>query len=136
MTAVTRDGQLDGLAAMIADLVEANLIANPSRSKLLVGRDRHVRITASDLDTDVGLHLGGGRVRITQEIPRRPQLWILTDSATLLDLPNAKVLAGLPSIVDETGRKIAMKILLGHLKVRGIFRLPLLSKVQRLLSVA
>lgn len=121
---------------MIADLVEANLIGNPSRIKLLEGRSRSVRITASDLKANVGLELGGGRIQISSVIPRKPHLWILTDSATLLDLPNAKLLGGLPSLSHSTGRKIAMKMLLGDLKVRGMFRVPLLSKVQRLLSVA
>ena len=121
---------------MIADLIEANLIENPTRSKLLGGRERSVRITASDLDTDVGLQLGSGHIQISSAIPRRPHLWILTDSATLLDLPNAKLLGGLPSLTDSTGRRIAKKMLLGELKVMGMFRVPLLSKVQRLLSVA
>jgi hypothetical protein len=121
---------------MIADLIEANLISDPSRSRLLDGRSRSVRITASDLATDVGLQLGGGRVNVSSEIPQRPHLWILTDSATLLDLPNVKLLGGLPSLADPMGRKITKKLVRGDLKVRGMIRLPLLSKVQRLLSVA
>ena len=136
MTLVTRDGQLSGLAAMIADLVEANLISNPDRSRLLEGRPRLVRISASDLDAHLSLELGGGVARVSSAVSPRPHLWILADSATLLDLPNAKLVGGLPSIGDRSGRTVVRKILRGDLKVRGMFRVSLLSRVQRLLSVA
>lgn len=136
MSAVQRVGELSGLASMIADLVEGNLISDPGRSKLLSGERRRVSIIARDLDVEVSLTLGEGVVLVSETSAEPPHMKIYAESATLLDLPNAKLLGGLPSLFDPTGRAVTKKLLTGSLKVKGMFRIGLLSRVQRLLTVA
>lgn len=121
---------------MIADLLEANLAAHPERAKLLNGHGGKVKIFATDVGSEVGLSLGNGGVRVSSRVPD-PQVVIETDSSTLLDLPNAKLLLGLPSIADPIGRSVIGKLLRRQFRIRGLLRgFALLSKVQRLLSVA
>jgi hypothetical protein len=121
---------------MIADLLEANLAAHPERSKLLKGRGGKVRIVATDIGTRVGIALEDGGISVSSEVSD-PKVVIETDSSTLLDLPNAKLLMGLPSIADPIGRSVIGKILRRDFRIRGLLSgFALLSKVQRLLSVA
>lgn len=131
----TRAGELDGLSSMIADLIESNLQTHPERSRLLKGRAKWVKISAEDLDAHVGLVIGGGGITVGDADPN-PHLWIYADSETLIELPNAKLLGGLPSVAHPSGRAVAKKLLKGQLKIRGIHRIGLLRRVQRLLSVS
>lgn len=110
-------------------------MAYPARSRLLSGPTRSVTITAEDLGSSVSLVLGADAISIRDGTVAEPDLWIRADAETLIDLPNAKLLAGLPSIADATGRKIASKLLKGEMKIKGILKLGLLTRVQRLLSV-
>lgn len=135
MAVVKREGELSGLASMIADLLEGNLLSNPDRVRLLGGVPRKVSISATDLGVQVGLTLGRGEVTVGQAPLEDADLRIYADSSTLLDLPSAKLLAGLPSFFDPVGRSVTKKMLKGELKVKGIYRIGLLSRVQRLLSV-
>jgi hypothetical protein len=121
---------------MIADLIEGNLNNHPSRSRLLRGPERRVQILAPDVEGEVGLAIGNGMVRVSSGRQQAPAIEISTDSETLLDLPRARLLGGLPSIADPIGRSVTRKMLTGRLKVRGIRHLGLLTRVQRLLTVA
>lgn len=111
------------------------MAAHPERGRLLVGPLRKVMITAEDLGSSVSLTLGGEAISIREGTVPKPDLWIRADAGTLIDLPNVKLLAGLPSIADATGRRIVSKLARGEMKVKGIFKVGLLSRVQRLLSV-
>jgi len=133
---VVRRGELFGLSAIIADLIEGNLTSEPERKRLLEGKARRVRITATDLDATVSLVLGDGTVQISEGQGPDPHVWIVADSIILLDLPNAKLLGGLPSVADSTGRAVVAKMLSGKLKIRGILRVGTVRRVQMLLSVA
>lgn len=121
---------------MIAGLIEGNLLADPRRQRLLSGSPRTVTISAEDLDASVSLVLGGGAISVSEGIQEEPKLWIRADAATLIELPNAKLLAGLPSIMHASGRKVLTKLVRGDMKVKGLTHLALLSRVQRLLSVS
>lgn len=92
-------------------------------------------VTAEDLDSSVSLTLGGDAISIREGTVTEPDLWIRTDAETLIDLPNAKLIGGLPSIADPTGRRIVSKLIKGEMKIKGIVKVRLLSRVQRLLSV-
>jgi hypothetical protein len=136
VTGVTRDGDLEGLAAMIADLIDANLVAHPDRAKLLEGTGGKLKILANDVGSEVAITVGGGSVTVSSDVSG-PRVVIETDSSTLMDLPNAKLLMGFPSVTDPIGRSVVRKVLTGDFKLRGAFAgFGLLSKVQRLLSVA
>jgi hypothetical protein len=136
LSRVIRHGELFGLSAIIADLIEGNLQSEPERARFLKGPQRSVQITAEDLDSDVSLVLGIERVEVADGKTEKPHVWIRTDSLTLLDLPNAKLFGGLPSITDATGRDVIRKMLSGRLKIKGMMRIGLVRRVQMLLSVA
>lgn len=121
---------------MIADLIEGNLTSDPSRARLLEGAPKNVTIIASDIDAAVKLSIGDGSVMVGEGRHAKSDLQISTDSETLLDLPRAKLLGGLPSIADASGRAVVKKMFNGTLKIKGIHRVGLLTKVQRLLSVS
>jgi hypothetical protein len=120
---------------MIADLIEANLRDHPERAALLRGKTRRVRITAADLETDLGVTIGDGMAVVTADV-ERPHLWIYADSDTLIDLPNAGLMMGLPSLTDPIGRAVTQKLLSGRMRIRGMYRIGLVGRVQKLLSVS
>lgn len=121
---------------MIADLIEGNLRAHPDRARLLKGRPRRVVILASDVATEVGLVIGEGTVTVSAVRSPSAEISITTDSETLLDLPRTRLVGGLPSLADPIGRAVARKMLTGQLRIRGLRRIGLLTRVQKLLSVA
>jgi hypothetical protein len=136
LASVTAAGELEGLAQMIHDLIEGNLAADPSRARLLRGPQKRVGITATDLGAEVGLFIGDGAVSVSSAAPASAHLSIRADSGTLLDLPRAKLMGGLPSVSDPIGRAVTAKLLKGEMKIKGMYRLGLLTRVQKLLSVA
>lgn len=121
---------------MIAGLIEGNLRADPGRRRLLEGSPRKVTISARDIDAHVGLTIGDGRAVIQDGRHQESHLWIVADSDTLVDLPNAPLIGGFPSLADPIGRATVAKLFTGRMKIRGMTRPGLLSRVQRLLSVA
>ena len=130
-----RDGELFGLSQIIYDLLYGNLAAHPERTRLLDGKVKRITITAHDIDSHVRLFVGDGEIVVADGKHSRSHLWVYADSETLLDLPRARSMAGLPSVTDEIGRQVIAKLLRGKLKVRGILRVGLLAKLQKLLSV-
>lgn len=133
---VRREGDLAGLPAMIADLIESNLNTDPGRKELLRGALKHVRITASDIDATVFMRIGAGELLVSDMSDEPADLWIWADAETLIELPNAKLMAGLPSVADPIGRAVTVKLLKGKMKIKGITKLGLLTRIQRLLSVS
>lgn len=120
---------------MIADLIEANVTAHPELELLLAGPPRALAITATDLEAEVGLVIGEGECVVSGKRDPLAKVWVYSDSATLIEMPRAKLLGGLPSIADEVGRQILWKMIKGDLRIKGIWRIGTLKRLQRLLSV-
>lgn len=120
---------------MIADLIEANVAAHPELEILLAGPPRCLAITATDLEAEVGLVIGEGECVVSGKRDPKAEVWVYSDSATLIEMPRAKLLGGLPSIADEVGRQIVWKMIKGDLRIKGIWRIGTLKRLQRLLSV-
>jgi len=120
---------------MIASLIESNLSGDLAQSNVLKGKTKRVLITAHDLGVHVLITIGGGCAKIEERFEPRPHLWIYTDSGTLMELPATRLAAGLPDVRHPSGRTALKAIGSGKLKVRGVLRVGLLSKIQRLLNV-
>ncbi len=134
MSAVTYDGEPEGLAAMLGGLIEANLERDPSRRGLL--RPATVTIRAPDADVLVALRIMPGSVHVSAQSPARVDLAIAADSSLLLALSAAPLRFGLPDPLATDGRRIVGALLRGDLQIRGMLaHLGKLARLNRLLSV-
>ena len=137
MSFVVTDPELTGLGAMLADLVRANIEADPSRAKLLHGVSGRVNVHARDAEVAVGMEFKGGQLYVNAEPFRDATLTIETDADTLMGMSTVPLRFGMPDVAQSEGRTVVKKMLRGDLKVRGMVRgMPLMVRLQKLLSVA
>ncbi len=126
----------NGLATILSDLLRQNLHQNPGKIKTFNSLKAKVFIEALDLRVAVGLEFKCGSLIISGNLMGQPDLHIITDSTTLLDLCLLKIKFGLPYFFDGAGFKIFKKLLTGKLLIRGMFRHSFtLLKLTRLFSV-
>jgi hypothetical protein len=127
------DAEPNGLASMLGTLIEQNLIRDPARRPLL--RPAVVTVTATDADVGVTLRIGQGELEIVNGADPHAQLDVSTDSHRLLDLASAPLRLALPDVLDARGRAVITSLLRRRLRVRGLWRHPLLlTRLNRLLS--
>lgn len=130
------DEEPSGLASMLGGLVEANLEAHPEREALL--KPSVVGLIAEDSAVAVTLRLAPGRVTVANGlVGGTHDLVIRTSSEDLIALTAVPLRLGLPDPMTADGRRVMGSLIRGRLRVKGMFlRLPTLTRVQRLLSVA
>jgi hypothetical protein len=137
MMVVIADPELEGLGAMLADLMRANVARDPSRAALVRGVTGTINIVAKDADVEVGLEFADDSVHVFAKPFRRAGLEIVCDSATLMELTTVPLLAGQPDVRTKQGRDVVAKMLRRELRVKGLLAHPiLLGRLQRLLSAA
>lgn len=137
MDFVVTDPELGGLGAMLADLVRANIEADPSRARLLHGVSGRVNVRARDADVEVGMEFRGGQLHIRSSPFPDAKLTIDCDADTLMGMSTVPLRFGMPDVAQSDGRTVVKKMLRGDLKVRGMIRgMPLMIRLQKLLSVA
>lgn len=137
MSFVVTDPELSGLGAMLADLVRANIEADPSRARLLQGISGTVNVLARDAEVEVGMEFRGGQLHVRSTPFPSPKLAIETDADTLMGMSTVPLRFGMPDVAHADGRAVTRKMFRGDLKVRGMMRgLPLMIRLQKLLSVA
>ena len=137
MTYVVTDPELAGLGQMLADLVRANIEADPARAKLLEGVSGKVNVHARDAEVSVGMEFKDGQLFVHPEPFPSATLTIETDSDTLMGMSTVPLRFGMPDVVTPDGRAVVGKMLTGGLKVRGMVKgMPLMVRLQKLLSVA
>lgn len=131
------DPGVEGLGAMLAELVRSNVERDPRCRALLRAPARSVNVRAPDAGVEVGIILGGGQFRVLPAAHARADLEVVTDSDTLMSLSSTPLRFGLPDLMTTEGRAVTKKMLTGELKVRGIVpNLGTLIRLQKLLSVA
>jgi hypothetical protein len=125
----------NGLATMIAGLLEANLERRPERRALL--RSGSVSLEAADAGVGVLLRFAPDRVTIANADGRHAAaVRIRADSAALLELSAAPLRFGLPDPLDPAGRSALRAIARRRIRISGLATHPLLvSRLARLLSV-
>ncbi len=127
------DAEPNGLASMLGTLIEQNLTRDPARRRLL--RPGMVSLTATDADVAVTIRMDKGRVEVANGGEPSSQLAVSTDSHRLLDLASVPLRLALPDVLTARGRSVVASLLVGHLRVRGLLRHPLLlTRLNRLLS--
>jgi hypothetical protein len=128
----------NGLAAMLVDLMQQNVAQHPQRQADFDALRGAVAIEAKDAEVALTLDFRGGELVVYGGVNGKPDVTISTDSGTVLDLSNAKLMLGLPDVTDATGRAVVKKMLSGELKLRGAGLLSkpmLLIRLTKLLSV-
>lgn len=122
-----------GLAEMMFNLIRQNLEQNPEKIKDFNSLDAKVMIEARDIQIIIGLEFKQGKLTISKDSSFKPDLHIITDSATILALCLLKIKFGLPYFFDANGFKILKKLLARGLIIKRLvshfFVLVKLTKV-------
>lgn len=126
----------NGLAEMLARLLEANLSAEPSRERWL--RPAVVEITAADAEVRATVRISSGRVEVVSGPPDpSAQIRVRARAQDLLALAATPILIGLPDPFRREGRRVLGRVLRGRIRIDGMLRHPVvLSRFARLLSVS
>ena len=137
MTEVHLEGaEPNGLAQMVAGLVEANIAADADRARLLTSARGAAQIDVPDARVTIGLKFVPGAMTVTSGPVPGADIRITTDADTLMGLSTVPLRFGLPDPLTPAGREVTRKILTGTLKVRGLpAGLGMLRMVNRLLAV-
>jgi len=124
------------LGEMIADLVKSNIDKEPERARLVGGVAGRININATDVESVIGMLFTGTSVRIGPALPA-PDLEVVCDSATLMELANVRLRFGRPDPMAPEGRAILAKMMRKELVVHGMMAHPkLLTRLQKLFTVA
>jgi hypothetical protein len=125
-----------GLADMVFNLIRQNLEQKPYRLRSFRALDSNVTIMARDIEITVTLVFAKGKLTIYNGIVGKSDLKIIADHDAILGLCLFNICMGLPNYFDSNGRDILKKLLLGHLKIEGLFKHPLqLTHLTKLFSV-
>jgi hypothetical protein len=110
----------NGLAHMLASLLQQNVAERPQKAALLTSMRRTFTIIGSDMGLIVTLRFSRDGVTVHDGIEGAPHIIIIADSETLLDLTRLKVLYGaVPVMWDEVGRSVFDKMRKGELVIKG-----------------
>ncbi|MDD3717888.1 MAG: SCP2 sterol-binding domain-containing protein [Actinomycetota bacterium] len=123
------------MAVMISDMLKAN-IEKPEKLKDFNKLKARVYIQAKDAETEMTMVFDRGSLTVYGGKEGNPDISIITDAATLLDLANINIKYGMPWYFDETGMAVVKKLLKGELKLQGMlthyFALNRLTKIMSL----
>ena len=111
-----------GLPVMLADLIRQNIEKRPDKIKPFESLRAKVLIEVPDIQASAGLEFHQARLTLSKNLSGEPDLHILTDSTTILDLSLLKIKLGLPYFFDKNGFKILKKILSGEIIIKGLLK--------------
>ncbi|MGZ4124236.1 MAG: hypothetical protein ACXVQU_01600 [Actinomycetota bacterium] len=135
MSVTLEDDEPNGLASMLAGLIEANLQRHPSRGALL--REAVFDLSAPDAGVAATIETRAGSVRVRNGVhPDGAHISVEASSAELLLLASVPLRGGFPDALTHEGRTVVRHVLAGRIRIRGLLRHPgRLSRLARLLSV-
>ena len=124
-------------AEMLGGLIEANVLAHPSKHKDFDALTARVGIWVTDIDEGVTLVFESGRLTVHNGLEPRRTITIRAEAETVMSLSNLKIgIFGLPVYYDGVGRGVALKLLQGKLKIDGLLpNVATLNRVTRIFSV-
>lgn len=109
-----------GLAVMMADIIKGNLKNNAERENDFNALNGSIFLRAEDSDVDMTMAFNKGSLTVYSGKVGNPKISIVTDSMTLLDLANLRILFGLPFYFDKVGLSVVLKLLTLKLKIKGL----------------
>ena len=125
-----------GLPVMLADLIRQNIEKRPEKIKPFESLEAKVLIEIPDIQTSAGLEFHRGKLTVSKALFAKPDLHILTDSATILELSLLKIKLGLPYFFDKNGFKILGKILSREIIIKGLVRnFSVLINLTKIISI-
>jgi hypothetical protein len=125
-----------GLADMVSNLIRQNLEQKPHKLGSFRALHSNVVIVARDIDITVTLAFEGGKLTVYNDVVGNPDLKIVADHDAILGLSLINICLGLPNYFDRRGRDILKNLLLGNLKIEGMFKHPLqLTHLTKIFSV-
>ena len=125
-----------GLADMVFNLIRQNLEQKPHKLSNFQALKSNVVIVASDLEITITLAFQSGKLTIYNGIDGEADLKIVTNHDVILELGLINICLGLPNYFDKTGRDILKNLLLGKLRIEGMFKHPLqLTHLTKIFSV-
>lgn len=123
------------MAVMLSDMLASNL-EKPEKLKDFKKLKARVYICAEDAETEITMVFDRGSLTVYGGKEGKPDISIVTDAASLLDLANMNIKFGMPWYFDEVGMGVVKKLLKRELKIKGMFThliaLTLLSKIMSL----
>jgi hypothetical protein len=124
-------------AEMLGGLIEANVLAHPSKQQDFDTLTARVGIWVTDIDEGVTLVFESGRLTVYNGLEPRRTITIRAEAETVMSLSNLKIGPfGLPVYYDGVGREVALKLLQGKLKIDGMLpNIGTLNRVTRIFSV-
>lgn len=127
----------EGLARMLAGLIEANIAADPAKERLLETTRGAVAIDVLDTGASIGLTFVPGALTVVADVVPGADLRIACDADTLLSLSTVPLRLGMPDPLSEAGRRVALQIATGKLRISGLpAGARLLRVLNQLLNVA
>ncbi len=115
----------NGMAVMMADLINQNMEQNPEKTKYFDKLKAVVAITAPDAEMNLTMFFNRGSCMVYDGIVGKTDLHIIADSETLLSLSAVSLAAGLPNIFSASGLDMLKKMCSGKLKIHGMFLHPI-----------
>ena len=125
-----------GLHVMMADIIKGNLKDKPRRRNDFNALNGNIYIKAEDASVDITMVFEKGTMTVHNGKIGKPKICIITDSTTLLALPNLNIKFGLPYYFDKAGLEIVKKLFTRELKLKGLLSHPvMLTRFTKLMSV-
>ena len=131
------DAEPSAFATMLGGLIEANVLASPSKRQDFDALTARVGIWVTDIDEGVTLVFDAGHLTVHNGLEPRRRITIRAEADTVMSLSNLKIgLFGLPIYYDGVGRGVALKLVQGKLKIEGLIaNVATLNRVTRIFSV-
>ena len=125
-----------GLAVMLRDLIIQNIEQNPHKLNDFKKLEIRIGLGVSDAEISLTLEFSNGGLTIQPGIEDQPQLNIVADSETIMNLSNQKIKWGLPYYFDDAGREVLAAMKSGRLRVKGMLaHFASLIRFSRVMSV-
>lgn len=130
------DQEPNGLAAMMADLLRANLQRRPERARLLRS-PASFTITGADIGLSLTLRIADGKILVASgKTKPPPAVRVRGEGVQLLELSSVPLRFGFPDVCTPEGRAVLHAMRTGKLKVKGLVRHPgMVARLNRLLAV-
>lgn len=126
----------NGLAGMVAGLLEANVGSSPYKARVFSRMKGAVGLEATDAEVALTLVFDRGRCVVLDGLREGTAATVRADSDSIVELSNVRIVGGLPWLFDRAGRGVAGKVLRKAIRIRGLLRHPVtLTRLAIVLSV-
>ncbi len=133
---VDETAQENGLAVMLAQLLQQNLEEHPEKKRAFSWLRGSVAISAPDAEVDLTMFFNRGSCVVFDGIVGKPDLHVIANSEEILGLSNIPLKFGLPDVFSNQTHDLVKKLLTRKIKIGGLVFHPVtLAIVTNLLSV-